>query len=179
MFHRLYPKPFTRVNEAWNPMGQFNSAPGEPYCDPMITGKSNHFYHDDIFCEFYNNIAIDIVTETVYNYPHLQITEKTLRPILQKRMFLIVGGPNSLGILKDRGFKTFDPWICEDYDGISDPFNRMEAILAEIDRLTELPLDTIQDYMLECNDILEHNRAHLLSEHQAMPGRFAKLLEEM
>ena len=179
MFHRLYPKPFTRINEAWNPIGKFDSSQSESCCDSLITSKSNHFYNDDGFCEFYNNIAIDIVTETVYHYPHMQITEKTLRPILQKRMFLLVGGPKSLEILKDHGFKTFDPWICEEYDNIIDPFDRMEAILAEIDRLTKLPLDTIQDYMLECNDILEHNRTHLLNEHRAMPARFAKLLEEI
>lgn len=47
------------------------------------------------------------------------------------------------------------------------------------DRLTNLPLDTIQEYMLECNDILEHNRAHLINEYHEMPTRLATMIEEM
>tara|TARA_R110001592_G_scaffold101680_1_gene287615 strand:+ start:1165 stop:1704 length:540 start_codon:yes stop_codon:yes gene_type:complete len=179
MFHRLYPRPFTRINEAWNPLAGLDSSPGVPYCDKIITGSSNQFHTDENFCEFYNHVAIDIVSETVFNYPHPQITEKTYRPILQKRMFIIVGPPDSLVLLKNHGFKTFDPWICEDYDVIKDPLVRMTAILAEIDRLTDLPLDTIQDYMLKCNSIIEYNRKHLIHEHQTMPDRFAKLLEEI
>ena len=179
MFHRLYPHPFTRLNEAWNPLGKFDSSPGESYCDPIITGKANQFKSDETFCDFYNNCAIDIVTETVFHYPHPQITEKTLRAIMQQRMFLIVGPTGSLANLKNKGFKTFDPWIDEDYDDIEDPFVRMHMILAEINRLTDLPLDTIQGYMLECNDTIEHNRTHLINEHNAMPDRFDKLLEEI
>ena len=179
MFHRLYPNPFTTINEAWDPLGQFNSTPGEPYCDPMITGKSAQFMDGETYCDFYDNIAIDIVTETVYNYPSPQITEKTLRPILQKRMFLIVGAPGSIELLQYQGFQTFHPWICEDYDCIKDPFSRMDAVLTELDRLTNLPLDTIQEYMLECNDILDHNRAHLIKEYHEMPTRLATIIEEM
>lgn len=179
MFHRLYPVPFTRINESWNPLGKVNSAPSEPYCDPMITGKANHFRDGETYCEFYDNIAVDIVTETVYNYPHAQVTEKVLRPILQKRMFILVGPQDSLKLLKHQGFQTFDPWICEEYDRIADPFDRMHTVLAEIDRITNLPLDTLQGYMLECNDIIEHNRAHLIKECQEVPTRLAKMLEEM
>ena len=179
MYHRLYPKPFSRLNEAWNPLGRFDSHPSVSYCDPIITGTSNQFYTTETYCDFYDNVAIDIVTETVYHYPSPQITEKTLRPILQKRMFLIVGPYGSLKLLQHLGFMTFDPLICEDYDNIIDPFDRMDAILLEIDRLTALPIDTIQDYMLECNDILKHNREHLLSEYNAMPERLDNLLEEL
>jgi len=179
MYHRIYPKPFARLNEAWNSLGRFDSSPGVSYCDPMITGKSNQHVVGESYCDFYDNVAIDIVTETVFNYPSPQITEKTLRPILQKRMFLIIGPCGSLALLHHLGFKTFDTWICEDYDNIIDPFDRMQAVLDEIDRLTALPIDTMQDYMLECNDILEHNRKHLLVEHNAMPKRFDKLLEEL
>lgn len=179
MYHRVYVEPFSRLNESWNPLGKFNSWPSESYCDLIITGKSNQFHTTENYCDFYDNVAIDIVTETVYHYPSPQITEKTLRPILQKRMFLIVGPCNSIGLLKHLGFKTFDPWICEDYDNIIDPFDRMDALLCEIDRLTALPIDTIRDYMLECNDIIEHNCAHLLAEYNETPARFDKLLEEL
>lgn len=47
------------------------------------------------------------------------------------------------------------------------------------DRLTSLPIDTIQDYMLKCNDILEYNHKHLLAEHSSMPERVDNLLEKL
>ena len=47
------------------------------------------------------------------------------------------------------------------------------------DQLTSLPIDTIQDYMLKCNNVLEHNHKHLLAEHSSMPERVDKLLEEL
>ena len=179
MFHRIYPKPFTRINDSWNPIGKFNSWPSESQCDPIITGKSNQWHTNETYCNFYDSVAIDIVTETAFHYPSPFITEKTLRPLLQKRMFLIVGPCGSIELLKHQGFKTFNPWICEDYDSIVDPFDRMTAILSEIDRLTSLPIDTIQDYMLKCNNVLEHNHKHLLAEHSSMPERVDKLLEEL
>ena len=42
-----------------------------------------------------------------------------------------------------------------------------------------MTLDTIQDYMLKCNNVLEHNHKHLLAEHSSMPERVDKLLEEL
>ena len=179
MYHRIYPTPFARVNETWNPTGRLNSWPSESYCDPIITGKSNQFHTTETYCDFYNSVAIDIVTETVYDYPSPQITEKTLRPILQKRMFMIVGPYGSIELLHHLGFKTFDPWICEDYDKIPNPIERMNVTLSEIDRLTALSIDTIKDYMLACNDIIKHNHTHLLAEYNEAPARFDKLLEEL
>ena len=41
MFHRVYTKPFTRINEAWNFSNQFDSSVGETYRDPLIKGKTN------------------------------------------------------------------------------------------------------------------------------------------
>ena len=69
MFHRIYAKPFTRVNEAWNVDNQIDSSPSDPYKDTLISGISNnHKINHDLYCEFYKNFALDIVTETVYNY---------------------------------------------------------------------------------------------------------------
>ena len=78
MFHRVYTKPFTRINEAWNFSNQFDSSVGETHRDPLIKGKRNvHQANKNIFCDFYKYFAIDVVTETVYNYPYPQITEKS------------------------------------------------------------------------------------------------------
>jgi hypothetical protein len=72
-------------------------------------------------------------------------------------MFIIVGPANTLKFLKTKGFQTFSPFINETYDSINDPIDRMEAILAEIDRLVILPLDTIRNAMLQYTNVLESN----------------------
>jgi len=157
MFHRLYPKPFTRLNESWNPMGRFNSCPSASYCNPIITGKSNQFQFGETYCDFYDSVAIDIVTETVFDYPGAQITEKTLRPILNKRPFIIVGAAGTLEYLRTKGIKTFGTFIDEDYDTIKDPIKRMQFLCSEITRIAVMPVDKIRDFVLEYTPVLDHN----------------------
>jgi hypothetical protein len=72
-------------------------------------------------------------------------------------MFLVVAPANTLKFLKTKGFQTFSPFINETYDSINDPIDRMEAILAEIDRLVTLPLDEIRNAVLQYKDVLESN----------------------
>ena len=159
MIHRIYNKPFTRINEHWNLSSSLNSSPSESYCDSLITSKSNEFFHNinDLQSPMYNNIAIDIVTETVYNYPYPQITEKTFRPLCSKRMFIIVGAPFTLQFLQDKGFKTFSNIIDESYDTITDPHKRLQLIIKEIKRICNIPLHEMKDILINHKDILEHN----------------------
>jgi hypothetical protein len=160
MHHRIYTTPFTRINEHWISDNSINGSPSDPYKDPLIKNKANYYKENNILdlqASWYKHIAIDIVTETVYNYPYPQTTEKILRPLLCKRMFIIVGAQNTLAWLQSKGFKTFSPFINEEYDNIQDPKNRIIAITSEIKRLCNIPIATIQDTILEHSDVLEHN----------------------
>jgi len=160
MHHRIYPKPFTGVNEHWVFDRLLNATPHTSnYKDVLIQNDSNYFHKDilDLQAEWYEHFAIDIVTETVYNYPYTQITEKTLRPILCKRMFIIIGAPKTLSWLHSKGFKTFNPFINEKYDSIINPNDRMFFLLNEIDRLCELPISTVRDAITDYSNILEDN----------------------
>ena len=158
---RIYTNIKTRVNENWNQYGKLISSPSkESFKDPLITGKPNGHQKigaGDYQQDFYQKIGIDIVTETVFSYPYPATTEKILRPIINKRMFIIVGPANTLKFLKTKGFQTFSPFINETYDSITNPVNRMKAILAEIDRLVILPLDTIRNAVLQYTNVLESN----------------------
>ena len=161
MFHRIYLKPFTRINEAWNYSSQIDSSVKESYRDPLVGGQSNiHQVDKNIYCEFYKNFAIDVVTETVYNYPYTQVTEKTIRPIVHKRMFIIVGSSGMLSLLQNKGFKTFSPFINEEYDTILDPHKRMQVIVEELTRISKFSIDEIQQTMLQYKDTLKHNYDH-------------------
>ena len=159
---RIYTNPPTRINENWNSYGdnEINTGFAQLYRNPIITGNPNGHQTNhglDFHCQFYKKIAIDIVTETVFNYPYAQITEKTIRPIVNKRMFIIIGSPKTLKFIQSQGFKTFSPFINEDYDLIEDPKVRIKTIFSEIDRITKIPLDIVQQNMLKYKDALEHN----------------------
>jgi len=157
---RLYTNTKTRWNENWNPYGKLETRPQNGYKDSLITGKPNGHYEsgpDDFQQEFYKKIGIDIVTETAFHYPYPSTTEKILRPLINKRMFLLVGAPHTLEFIKTKGFKTFKPFIDETYDTIVDPFDRMQVLLQEIDRLVKLPIDSIRKALLQYADVLESN----------------------
>jgi len=158
---RIYTNTKTQWNENWNQFGKLiSNTSKESFKDPLITGKPNGQHKigaGDYQQEFYQKIGIDIVTETAFAYPYPSTTEKIFRPIINKRMFLVIGPANTLKFLKTKGFQTFDPFINETYDSITDPVNRMESILAEIDRLVTLPLDTIRNAVLQYTDVLNLN----------------------
>lgn len=159
--HRIYPSPQTNYNEAWNFDYNFDSSPSDFYKDTLIAGKPNmHQITESIFCDFYKHFALDVVTETVYNYPYTQITEKTIRPIVHGKMFIIVSSPNTLTMLHEFGFKTFPEFINEDYDSIKDPHKRMQAIVDELTRISKFSIDDIRKTMLQYKDTLKHNYDH-------------------
>ena len=62
-------------------------------------------YHD-----IWNKFKIEIVTETD-EYQNQWFTDKTAKCLYTGKPFLLLSGPNSLGMLKRMGFVTFDQWI--------------------------------------------------------------------
>jgi hypothetical protein len=106
---------------------------------------------------FYRNIALDLVSETVFNYPYPCITEKTLRPIANQRMFVIMGAAGTLSVLRDWGFKTWSDIIDESYDNITDPCDRFKAIMHVIRNFCQLDLDVVKQYLQDNQDRLQHN----------------------
>ncbi|MBY0281044.1 MAG: hypothetical protein K2W94_02690 [Alphaproteobacteria bacterium] len=108
---------------------------------------------------------IDIVNETWFTDDSCRFfSEKTLRPLVTLRPFIIVGSPFSLQRLKELGYKTFHPYINEEYDNISDPVMRMNAILTELDRLFNKSKSELESLYITLKDILTHNYFHALQD---------------
>jgi len=78
----------------------------------------------------YQETAIEIVLETLFDDTRWHLTEKTLRPIACGHPFILLAAPHSLEYLRRYGFKTFDSVIDESYDTIQDPLQRMHAVIA-------------------------------------------------
>lgn len=157
MKNLLLVNPNTNVNESLTHSNLLDfSILKEDVKDPIIQGYPN----DENFrfsANFYNMIACDLVVETVLNYPYPYITEKTLRPIACKRMFIIVGAQNTLSLLKGKGFKTFSDIVDERYDTIECPITRLKSAVYEMEKICNIPLDELKNIMQLHQNIFEHN----------------------
>lgn len=86
----------------------------------------------------YSQTGLEIVLETLFDDCRWHLTEKTLRPIACGQPFMLAATPGSLEYLRGYGFKTFAPYIDETYDTIKDPRRRLQAIVMEMKKISQL-----------------------------------------
>jgi hypothetical protein len=160
----IYPDIHTANNDIWITDRSVNATPvSKEISNSMIEGVADskidggYGIAERSQPNFYKRFGVDIVAETVFNYPYPYITEKTIRPIACKRMFIIVGAPGVLTILHKKGFKTFSPFINEDYDNIKNNTKRFHAVTTEIKKVLTMSTDNIKKAMYQYSDCLEHN----------------------
>ena len=102
----------------------------------------------------YEQTAYSIVAETDWLNHFTLITEKTFKPILAKRLFIVFAGQYHLKSLRALGFKTFDGIIDETYDTIADPYVRWALAYNQMMWLST----RYQSVILErIRPIVEHN----------------------
>lgn len=90
-------------------------------------------------------------------------TEKLYKPIGCKTPFIAFSTPWFLKDLKKLGYKTFHPYIDESYDEIKENMPRLRAIVAEINRISNMSSDEFQILLENCKPIVEHNLNVMLS----------------
>jgi len=88
---------------------------------------------------------------------HIFISEKTYKPIVAKKPFLVFSEPYFLESLKELGFRTFHPYINEEYDTIKDYKQRIESIINELQRLNRLNKQDFNKFKKNCQSIVKHN----------------------
>lgn len=121
---------------------------GSFYVDNISSNDSAIYNVNDI-----NYTAISVILETVFD-DRIHLTEKTCRALATGHPFILFNGPGSLEYLRSYGFKTFDPIINEHYDTVIDSNERMQCIITEMERLTNLNSESIQQLL----EIAEHNK---------------------
>ena len=149
------PVPWTRCND-WLDYRIPTATISQPMTHPIINGAPND-NNTRFQADFFNKVALDVVTETVYNYPYPYISEKTLRPIACKRFFIVVGPAGVLKLLRSKGFETFGDIIDESYDLAHDPWERWQILKSSIKSFVTTPLDEIKQIITAHQDILDHN----------------------
>jgi hypothetical protein len=105
-----------------------------------------------------------IVTETVFYYPKLHLTEKIFKPIVSKQSFMLLAAPGNLAYLKSYGFKTFEGIIDETYDTIEDNDLRIEAVVRQLAWYCGLSDKDKTDVMRAVEPIVLHNFHHFYGD---------------
>lgn len=138
------------------------------YLYTPVTGK---FGQQDVF--LYNTSYFSLVAETVFAenkgltddifYDCYDFSEKLFRPIKFKHPFILAARPHSLKVLREYGYKTFHPYINENYDTIENDEDRLLAIVEEVKRLSAFTNDQWLTWQKNIKDVVEHN-FHVLNK---------------
>jgi hypothetical protein len=124
----------------------------------------------------YNNSYFSVITETIFYDPDTLIkkigylteptsglffSEKIFKPMIMLHPFIIVAAPFALKALRERGFKTFAPYIDETYDTIVDDDERLDAIVTEVKNLSKKTEAEWEEWCKNIKPIVEHNYRQL------------------
>lgn len=109
--------------------------------------------------EVYNQTYYSIVPETIIDNRWSFFTEKIAKPMLARRLFLVLSGQHYLRNLRELGFKTFSDIIDESYDEEPDSQRRINMVFAQMTWLQQQDPKKIQD---QAKSVLEHNHQHLI-----------------
>jgi hypothetical protein len=127
----------------------------------------------------YQNSLIEVVLETLFDDTRLHLTEKTLRPIAVGQPFILMAAAGSLQYIKDYGFKTFDGFIDESYDTIQDSLLRLQAVIQEMQRISQLTTKQKQQLIKDIQPMIKHNQRLFFSKqfHTAIVDEFKQNLD--
>lgn len=109
--------------------------------------------------EAYKETAYSIIAETNFNNHYSFYTEKTVKPILGHRLFIMVSGQYALQNLRKMGFKTFHNVMDESYDIENGLVERCKMIVEQTEYLASLPQEEILE---KIRPICEYNYSHLM-----------------
>lgn len=127
----------------------------------------------------YQQAFLQVVTETVYHYPVPFVSEKTAKPLINKRPFVIVGAVGSLANLRKLGFKTFGDFWSEDYDTEQNPERRIQSIVEIVESVCSQSIAELQNLCIAMSDVLNYNFDFYTKEFKkAQLAQFEKMCVE-
>ena len=129
--------------------------------------KNNGFFRFADTFNHYDDIFLEIVSESIFFGPLGDVSEKSIRPILMKTPFVILGGPESFKLLENLGFESFNKSLnINDTD--NNAINRLRSILNFTKDLSKLSSDSFIEYGQNLYETatpkVEHNYNMLISD---------------
>lgn len=121
----------------------------------LYTSTKGYDYNDPL-TNVYKDILVDVVVESHVMGNTFFPTEKTLRPMWLKKPFVVFSSSNYLLYLRQMGFKTFNDFWNEDYDGFETK-DRLHKIYQVLDWISRLSTVEINHMYQQMQHILDHN----------------------
>ena len=123
----------------------------------------NHFYPVQAF-----PVCCDIILESYFATPGPTFfTEKTWKPIVYKRPFLLLGVPEINQTLKKLGFELYDEIFHYSFDNQPDDLKRLKMFWEQIDKYIDLDPKIFSDKLKVLDEKLEHNRKTYLEWYES------------
>jgi hypothetical protein len=107
--------------------------------------------------KYYDECFVSVITETIFNSPYSDISEKALYAIAYGKPFIVVGTPRCLEYLKSLGFKTFDEFWDESYDNEKDAQKRLLMLFDLIEKIDNYTIEELKQIYTKMIPILKHN----------------------
>ena len=127
--------------------------------------------------EYFRNSFFSVVTETYFYSKNTKRrfhqseaedcifpSEKIFKPIILQQPFIVLSRPGYLAKLRERGYKTFSPYIDEAYDSIEDDDERLAAIVNEIKRLCSADAYQLDQWTEYVKPIVDWNKQHFYED---------------
>jgi hypothetical protein len=108
--------------------------------------------------EMYRQTNYTVICETLGTSDTFFFSEKTTKPLLGRRLFVMFGAVDFLKNLRNLGFKTFNRVIDESYDSIKNHVLRFDAAFQQVQWLSE---QDPREIYSQIQGELEHN-CHLV-----------------
>jgi hypothetical protein len=139
---------------------QTSNVESHKYFRPNIASSASSADYDNTD---YSQMGIEIVLETLFDDTRWHLTEKSLRPIACGKPFILAATPGSLQYLRNYGFETFSGLIDESYDSIVKPHLRLQAIVKEMQRISQLSTTEKCKLYTDLDVICQRNKQHFFN----------------
>jgi len=147
------------------------------YDDPNITAHARtqsqalvnglpHGMSLSIPLKIYQHSWYSIVAETNASFSNF-ISEKTAKPIFEKKIFVLFGASGLLAQLHSMGYQTFHGIIDESYDNEPDDIKRWTMAFEQVKKLAGS--DHVHTYY-KAQDVLNHNHQHMCDHKYRLQG---------
>lgn len=124
---------------------------------------TNGYDYQDPLSKLYKSILVDLVVESHVAGCTFFPTEKTVRPILMKKPFVVFGSKDYLAYLRQMGFRTFNDFWDEEYDGFEGR-DRLLRIYKLIDDISKRSVEDLESMYWDMKYSLDHNYDILTSK---------------
>jgi len=120
---------------------------------------NHHFLIYPGINSYYVDTYFSVVTDVNTNR-HIEgrfLTEKIFKPIALRHPFIVWGADKTLEALRLLGYKTFEGIIDESYDNESNEITRVNMIVNEIERLSNLTGSELENFLIKAQEICFYN----------------------